>query len=63
MLSENDIAERIKELEEHLKLCEELYATGNMYDKNRALIAAFNTESQLDALYYTLGKKYVYKHK
>ena len=63
MLSENEIIERIKELETRLKLCEELYATGNRYNQNRALMAAFNTESQLDALFYCLGKKYTYKHK
>jgi hypothetical protein len=63
MLSENEILERIKELEKQLKLCEELYATGNIYNQNRALTTAFNVESQLDALYYVLGKKYVYKHK
>lgn len=63
MLTENEIVERIKELEIQLKLCEALYATGNIYNQNRALMAAFNVESQLDALHYVLGKKYVYKHK
>lgn len=28
MLSENEIVERIKQLQEQLKLCEELYAMG-----------------------------------
>ena len=32
MLSENEILERIKELEKQLKLSEELYATGNIYN-------------------------------
>ena len=63
MLSENEIVERIKELQEQLKLCEELYKIGYIYDRNRALVAALNRESQLDVLHYVLGKKYVYKHK
>jgi len=63
MLSENEIIERIEELEKQLKLAELLYKSANVYDQNRALMAAFNVESQLDALYFVLGKKYVYKHK
>jgi len=63
MLSENEILERIDELEKQLNLAEMLYATGNIYDQNRALMSAFNVESRLDALHYVLGKKYVYKHK
>lgn len=63
MLSENEILERIKELEIQLKQCEALYETRNIYNQNRALMAAFNVESQLDALHFVLGEKYVYKHK
>lgn len=63
IISENKIKERIEELEKQLKLAEELYATGNIYNQKRALMSAFNTESQLDALHFVLGKKYVYRHK
>ena len=63
MLSENEIVERIKRLQEQLKLCEELYAMGNICDRNSILVVVLNRESQLDALHYVLGKKYVYKYK
>ena len=63
VLSEIEIEKRIEELETQLKLAEILYTSRNIYAQNRALMIAFNVESQLDALYFVLGKKYVYKHK
>lgn len=63
MLTENEIRDRIKFLEEGLQLVELGLYSENIYRKNRALVSALNVESQLDALHFVLGEKYVYKHK
>lgn len=61
--SENEIRERIKELESILHHEETMF-----YDetysrfKNDILMRAFNIESQLSALHYVLGEEYKYKH-
>lgn len=68
MLSEKEVRERIKYLEALLTDNEELYSLSNTdsYTGNeirrKILMKCYNIESQLDALYYVLGKKYIYKH-
>lgn len=63
MITEEEIRGRIKFLEERLQLVELMWYSGNIYTRNRAIVSALNVESQLDALYFVLGEKYVYKHK
>ena len=68
MLSETEVRERIEYLEVLLTNNEELYSLSNTdsYTDNeirrKILMKCYNIESQLDALYYVLGKKYIYKH-
>ena len=48
---------------------EELFDSLNSYNyyenetKRNIMWQCYNIESQLEALYYVLGKKYVYRHK
>lgn len=68
MISEDEVRKRIKELEVQLTSNEEMYSLSNTdsYTDNeirrRILMKCYNIESQLDALYYVLGKQYLYKH-
>lgn len=61
--SEEEIRNRIKELESNLKRNETIYGTfPDEFSNRRILIQSFNIESQLYALYDVLGEKYKYKH-
>jgi hypothetical protein len=60
---ENEIRERINELNTELRHNEEAYPSiRDPFIKNRILMQSFNIESQLYALHYVLGEEYVYKH-
>ena len=69
MISEDKIKERINELESILDSNEELFHSLNSYNyyenetKRNILFQCHSIESQLEALYYVLGKQYVYRHK
>ena len=69
MISEDKIKGRINELESILDSNEELFHSLNSYNyyeneiKRNILWKCYNIESQLEALYYVLGKQYVYRHK
>jgi len=63
MLSEEQIRECIKNLEEKLEYNERFFAaTDDIFIKNRLLTNSFNIESQLYAFYHVLGEEYKYKH-
>ena len=68
MLSEKEVRERIEYLEVTLINNEELYSLSNTdsytdYEvRRKILMKCYNIESQLDALYYVLGEKYIYRH-
>lgn len=69
MISKDEIKERINELESMLDTNEEFYHSLNSDDycenktKIRILWKCYNIESQLEALYYVLGKQYVYRYR
>ena len=69
MIGKDKIKERINELESMLDANEEIYHSLNSYDyyenetKIKILWQCYNIESQLEALYYVLGKQYVYKYR
>ena len=69
MISEDKIKGRINELESILDSNEKLFYSLNSYNyyeneiKRNILWKCYNIESQLEALYYVLGKQYVYRHK
>ena len=68
MISEDKIKERINELESLLDANEELFHSlnsDNYYEnetKINILWKCYKIESQLEALYYVLGKYYVYRY-
>ena len=69
MIGEDKIKGRINELESILDSNEKLFYSLNSYNyyeneiKRNILWKCYNIESQLEALYYVLGKQYVYRHK
>ena len=70
MIGEDKIKGRINELEYILDSNEELFHSLSRYNyyenetKRNILFQCHNSiESQLEALYYVLGKQYVYRHK
>lgn len=69
MISKDKIKERINELESILDGNEKLFHSlnsDNYYEneiKINILMQCYNVESQLEALYYVLGKQYVYRYK
>ena len=69
MIGEDKIKGRINELESILDSNEELFHSLNSYNyyeneiKRNILWKCYNIESQLEALYYVLGKQYAYRHK
>lgn len=69
MISEDKIKKRIKKLESILGDNERIFHSlnsDNYYEnetKRNILWKCYNIESQLEALYYVLGKQYVYKYK
>ena len=69
MIGKDKIKERINELESMLDANEEFYHSLNSDDyyenetKIKILWQCYNIESQLEALYYVLGRQYVYKYR
>lgn len=69
MISKDKIKKRINELESMLDTNEEIFYSLNSDDyyenetKRNILWKCYNIESQLEALYYVLGKQYVYRYK
>ena len=59
---EKEIRERIDYLNSRLQQNEEAYKTADIFVKDRLLVQSYNIESQLEALHFVLGERYVYKH-